>query len=53
MSGVSVRQLTEGGESVVKVDVRLREKLAYNLKRDENQLVVRLGRPETVVDEAP
>jgi type II secretory pathway component GspD/PulD (secretin) len=46
ISGVNVRQLSEGGESVVKVDVRLREKLAYNLKRDQNQLVIRLGRPE-------
>jgi type II secretory pathway component GspD/PulD (secretin) len=48
ISGVNVRQLTEGGESVVKVDVHLREKLAYNLKRDQNQLVIRMGRPEAV-----
>ena len=48
IANVSVRQLSEGGESVVKVDVRLREKLAYNLKRDQNQLVVSLGRPEKV-----
>ncbi len=49
LSGVNVRQLNEGGESVVKVDVRLREKLAYNLRRDQNQLVLRFPRPEKEV----
>jgi hypothetical protein len=46
VSGVTVKQLSEGGEAVVKVDVRLREKLAYRLTRDQNQLVVRFDRPE-------
>ena len=45
VSGVTVRQVSEGGESVVKVDVHLREKLAYNLKRDQNQLVLHFSRP--------
>jgi type II secretory pathway component GspD/PulD (secretin) len=46
VAGVSVRQASEGGESLVKVDIRLKQKLAYNLKRDQNQLVVQLSRPE-------
>lgn len=52
VSNVAVRQASEGGETLVKVDVHFREKLAYNLKRDQNQLVVRFNRPEAK-QEAP
>jgi hypothetical protein len=45
IAGVDVRQIVAGGESRVRVDIRLTGKLDYTFKRDQNQLVVRLARP--------
>jgi type II secretory pathway component HofQ len=43
---VAVHQLNEGGESLVRLDVRLSQKLDYSLQRDQNQLMLRFARPE-------
>jgi len=49
VQSVSVRQLNEGGEAQVRLDVRLSQKLDYSLQRDQNQLVLRFARPEKAV----
>jgi type II secretory pathway component GspD/PulD (secretin) len=46
IEGVSVHQANSGGEAQVKVDVHLTKKLDYSLQRDQNQLVLRLERPQ-------
>jgi type II secretory pathway component GspD/PulD (secretin) len=48
--GVSARESAEGGESKVQVEVRLAAKLEYALKRDQNQVLLRLRRPERHVE---
>jgi type II secretory pathway component HofQ len=45
IESVSARQLSVGGESQVRVDVRLRAKADYALQRDQNQVLLRLARP--------
>jgi len=42
---VSARTAVVGGESQVRLDVHLNQKLAYALRRDQNQLVLSLDRP--------
>lgn len=50
IDSVSAKQSSAGGESQVTVDVRLPKKLDYALQRDQNQLVLRLDRPEKRVE---
>jgi len=45
IESVSVKQSLNAGESEVRVEIRLTDKLDYAFKRDQNQLVVRLDRP--------
>jgi type II secretory pathway component GspD/PulD (secretin) len=52
IESVSAKEISAGGETQVKVDVRLAKKLDYALKRDQNQVLLRLQRPEERV-EAP
>ena len=49
VESVAVQQLSEGGQSQVRLDVRLTQKLDYSLQRDQNQLVLRLARPQKAV----
>jgi type II secretory pathway component GspD/PulD (secretin) len=46
IESVSAKQLSVGGEATVKVEVRLTQKLDYALQRDQNQLLLRLDRPQ-------
>lgn len=49
IQSVSAKQRTVGGETQVHVDVRLTKKLDYALQRDQNQLLLRIDRPEAQV----
>lgn len=49
VESVSARQINSGGEPQVRLDVRLSAKLDYALRRDQNQVVLRLDRPAAQV----
>ncbi len=46
IASVTARQVGAAGESKVRIDVHLTGRLDYAFKRDQNQLVVRLLRPQ-------
>ena len=46
VKSVTARQIQSKGESQVRIDIALQQKLAYTINRDQNQLIVRVERPE-------
>jgi type II secretory pathway component HofQ len=53
VESVSAKQLSVGGEATVRVEVRLTQKLDYALQRDQNQLLLRLDRPQAEAKAPP
>ncbi len=52
IKSVSARQIQTQGETQVRIDIVLNKKLPYAINRDQNQLLVRVDRPEPDKDQA-